>query len=64
MNDFVRHHRELIRFGYHCFDRMLCNVMIQRLQWPAAVTAEAQSSTISLTLRFFRWTIGLVAHLC
>jgi hypothetical protein len=37
MNDFVRHHRELIRFGYHCFDRMLCNVMIQRLQWPAAV---------------------------
>jgi hypothetical protein len=37
MNDFVRHHRESIRFGYHCFDRMLCNVMIQRLQWPAAV---------------------------
>jgi len=37
MNDFVRHHRESIRFGYRCFDRMLCNVMIQRLQWPAAV---------------------------
>lgn len=37
MNDFVRHHRESIRFGYRCFDRMLCSVMIQRLQWPAAV---------------------------
>jgi hypothetical protein len=37
MNDFVRHHRESIRFDYRCFDRMLCNVMIQRLQWPAAV---------------------------
>ena len=23
-NRFVRHHRQLIRFGYHCFDRMLC----------------------------------------
>ena len=24
MNAFVRHHHGLIRFGYHCFDRILC----------------------------------------
>jgi hypothetical protein len=34
MNSFVRHHREQIRFGYRCFDRMLCNAYVQPLLWP------------------------------
>jgi hypothetical protein len=56
MNDFVRHHRELIGFGYHCFDRMLCNVMIQRLQWPSAVYHFLKESRQAgdLTPRYFR----------
>jgi hypothetical protein len=24
-NNFVRHHRDSIRFGYHCFDRIVCH---------------------------------------
>ena len=30
MNRFVQHHHGLIRFGYHCFDRILCNARIPR----------------------------------
>jgi hypothetical protein len=30
MNTFYRCHQPLIRFGYHCFDRILCNVRIPR----------------------------------
>src|SRR5205809_6852783 len=29
MNAFVRHHQILIRFGYSCFDRILCRASIQ-----------------------------------
>jgi hypothetical protein len=32
MNRFVRHHRQSIRFGYACFDRIICNGIIQTLQ--------------------------------
>jgi hypothetical protein len=28
MNRFVQHHHGLIRFGYHCFDRILCSARI------------------------------------
>ena len=28
MNAFLRHHRSLIRFGYHCFDRILCTARV------------------------------------
>jgi len=32
MNSFVRHHRQSIRFDYACFDRIICNGIIQPLQ--------------------------------
>jgi hypothetical protein len=32
MNQFMHHHRQSIRFGYSCFDRILCNGIIQPLQ--------------------------------
>jgi len=35
MNAFVRHHSELIEFGYSCFDRILCSACIHHLQWPS-----------------------------
>jgi hypothetical protein len=28
MNRFVQHHRQLIRFGYSCFDRIICNGLV------------------------------------
>ena len=28
MNSFARHHQESIRFGYHCFDRIVCNARV------------------------------------
>jgi hypothetical protein len=31
-NSFVRHHRHLIRFGYSCFDRIICNGFIPQFQ--------------------------------
>jgi len=38
MNRFVQHHHRLIRFGYHCFDRILLNArMPQFLSMGAAV---------------------------
>jgi hypothetical protein len=39
MNCFVEHHRDSIRLGYACFDRILCNGWIQALQSPGACTA-------------------------
>lgn len=39
MNAFHEHHRDSIRFGYRCFDRILLNGLIQPFQicgaWPA-----------------------------
>jgi hypothetical protein len=32
MNSFMRHHRNAIRFGYSCFDRIICNGMIPAFQ--------------------------------
>jgi hypothetical protein len=32
MNSFVRHHHKSIRFGYSCFDRILCQGMIPAFQ--------------------------------
>jgi hypothetical protein len=37
VNSFVRHHGESIRFGYRCFDRMLCSARVQHFHFPAAV---------------------------
>src|SRR5439155_7628564 len=35
MNAFYEHHRDSIRFGYRCFDRILLNGLIQRYRiWP------------------------------
>jgi hypothetical protein len=32
MERFVEHHRHLIRFGYSCFDRIICNGFVPRFQ--------------------------------
>jgi hypothetical protein len=37
MNAFVRHHRASIRFGYSCFDRILCRAAIQAFQHPGGI---------------------------
>ena len=37
MNAFYEHHRDSIRFGYRCFDRILVNGLIQPFQQPERV---------------------------
>jgi hypothetical protein len=37
MNAFYEHHKESIRFGYRCFDRILLNGLIQPFQQPERV---------------------------
>lgn len=37
MNAFFEHHKDSIRFGYRCFDRMLLNGLIQPFQQPERV---------------------------
>jgi hypothetical protein len=34
MNAFYEHHRDSIRWGYRCFDRILLNGLIQPFQQP------------------------------
>ena len=37
MNAFYEHHKDSIRFGYRCFDRILLNGLIQPFQQPERV---------------------------
>ena len=37
MNDFYEHHKDSIKFGYRCFDRILLNGLIQPFQQPERV---------------------------
>jgi hypothetical protein len=37
MNAFYEHHKDSIRFGYQCFDRILLNGLIQPFQQPERV---------------------------
>src|SRR6516164_5736143 len=37
MNAFYEHHKDSIRFGYRCFDRILVNGLIQPFQQPERV---------------------------
>jgi hypothetical protein len=37
MNTFYEHHKDSIRFGYRCFDRILLNALIQPFQQPERV---------------------------
>ena len=37
MNAFYEHHKDSIRFGYRCFDRILHNGLIQPFQQPERV---------------------------
>jgi len=37
MNTFYEHHKDSIRFGYRCFDRILLNGLIQPFQQPERV---------------------------
>jgi hypothetical protein len=48
MNRFVQHHRDLIRFGYSCFDRIICTGLIHQFQ------CAKRAPTIVWFLRRFR----------
>ena len=37
MNTFCEHHKNSIKFGYRCFDRILLNGLIQPFQQPERV---------------------------
>lgn len=37
MNAFYEHHKDSIRFGYRCFDRLLLNGLVQPFQQPERV---------------------------
>jgi hypothetical protein len=37
MNSFYEHHKDSIRFGYRCFDRILLSGLIQPFQQPERV---------------------------
>ena len=37
MNAFYEHHKDSIRLGYRCFDRLLLNGLIQPFQQPERV---------------------------
>jgi len=37
MNAFYEHHKDSIRFGYRCFDRILLNGLVQPFQQPERV---------------------------
>jgi hypothetical protein len=37
MNAFYEHHKDGVRFGYRCFDRILLNGLIQPFQQPEKV---------------------------
>ena len=39
MNAFYEHHKDSIRFGYRCFDRILLNGLIQPFQQPERASA-------------------------
>ena len=39
MNAFYEHHKDSIRFGYRCFDRILLNGLIQPFQRKRSLTA-------------------------
>jgi hypothetical protein len=41
MNAFYEHHRDSIRFGYRCFDRILLNGLIQPFQQPSGSSASS-----------------------
>ena len=60
MNSFYEHHKDSIRFGYRCFDRILLNGLIQPFQQAerarsgaamATVAASAAASNVLFTSR-------------
>jgi hypothetical protein len=56
MNSLERHHRDSIRFGYRCFDRMVFNAVIQHLQLPEAVFGffKRQRGVVPVTTAFLK----------
>src|SRR5215475_12171196 len=65
---FHRHHTDAIRFGYQCFDRILCNVVIQHLQVASACHSflrhHRQAATVSaaylknISSKYHEWLEG------
>jgi hypothetical protein len=55
MNCFESHHRDSIRFGYSCFDRILLNGFVPLLQNPGALVTflRTQRQASDLTRRYF-----------
>lgn len=56
MNRFVEHHRESIRFGYSCFDRIRLNAVIRPLQPPAIIVGylDRDRQVPAITKAYFR----------
>ena len=50
MNAFYQHHKDSIRFGYRCFDRILLNGLIQPFQQPERVVAPTGGSIQSAAM--------------
>jgi hypothetical protein len=44
MNAFYEHHKDSIRFGYRCFDRILLNGLIQPFQQMASASIVSSRS--------------------
>src|SRR5262249_48083851 len=56
MNSFVRHHQARIRFGYHCFDRILAYARIPLFLYPGAIVRflKKRHQIPAVTPRFLR----------
>ena len=48
MNAFYEHHKDSIRFGYRCFDRILLNGLIQPFQQPEIVSACRRCASVGV----------------
>ena len=46
MNAFYEHHKDSIKFGYRCFDRILLNGLIQPFQQPQRVIGFLDSNRV------------------
>ena len=60
LNPFVKHHRRWIRFGYSCFDRMVCKAFIRPFQRLGHVVnfLKGQRQVAALTPAYFRRVSG------
>ena len=64
MNTFCEHHKNSIKFGYRCFDRILLNGLIQPFQQPQRVIGFFNAyfyARVALSLDQLLQAVGLKA---